>query len=545
MNLFKNPFYLLEMTTRDSKQKILEACDLKSLQGNPEDYTRAKAALLTPKARIAAEVSWLPTLSPARTLHLIETIKSKPNDVIHHLDGLDPLSKCNLSVEYISRVNFKGYEDILEKWILNISYSYEKIDANIILKMINEDRLIAGIPSIQSLDILEDEIIHHRQYIVDVIKSILNTVSNPDVLMSKIVNHVTSAGTIQAPSIINDLVDKYQIEVQIHLNNIADNIRNIISTIYNDPKKNLTPHVNNIEKLLRTWDQIAQPIHLTMQSKGLPDEHSTRLAHELRDFTIYIANKLDMHEHSKILSTLLLDIFKDLPIFAEKLSEDAIVLDEILDEKKKNAAEEERWKKDIHLNTIIGDNKLVISHDKIAYRGISLNTDEVDRVRWGIYKRSVNLIPVERKFTIWVGDGKRELEIECVRFLELESIVLERYILIVNKLWKAVCTRLLRESLMRLSNGESISYGDITVFKNGIHIWRRVFFGEDKIVFCPWTDLQVYSADGMYILQSKSDRKVKGSLSYRDINNVHILESIISFLWKDGNYKRLERGEFI
>jgi len=134
--------------------------------------------------------------------------------------------------------------------------------------------------------------------------------------------------------------------------------------------------------------------------------------------------------------------------------------------------------------------------------------------------------------------------IECGKFLHFESTILEKYNEILDVLWKTVCTRLFMETLSRLSSGEKIQYENTIVDKNGITLIQKKLFGNDVPIYSDWKDLTLLSADGMFQIQSTTNKKAKARLSYRDYDNIHILESVMRFLWKDGNYKRLMNGEF-
>ena len=64
MNLFHNPFFIIGVSTRDSKQTIVETCDAKSLIIDADLCTRFRSVLTQPRNRLSAELARLPGLSP-------------------------------------------------------------------------------------------------------------------------------------------------------------------------------------------------------------------------------------------------------------------------------------------------------------------------------------------------------------------------------------------------------------------------------------------------------------------------------------------------
>jgi hypothetical protein len=65
-SLHRNPFWMLWASTRDHSRRIIELADEKALTLDAEDCERARATLTTPRTRLAAELSWLPGVSPSR-----------------------------------------------------------------------------------------------------------------------------------------------------------------------------------------------------------------------------------------------------------------------------------------------------------------------------------------------------------------------------------------------------------------------------------------------------------------------------------------------
>src|SRR5271163_4177279 len=61
-----NPFFILGANPRDSRRRIAELAEELALERDAEVISKARADLTHPRARLTAEVAWLPGVSPAR-----------------------------------------------------------------------------------------------------------------------------------------------------------------------------------------------------------------------------------------------------------------------------------------------------------------------------------------------------------------------------------------------------------------------------------------------------------------------------------------------
>lgn len=545
MNLFHNPFFIIGVSTRDSKQTIVETCDAKSLIIDADLCTRFRSVLTQPRNRLSAELAWLPGLSPARSLRLIEKLEEDPETFLTSLDGINPLARCNALVTYLEYHKPKE-ESQIKGLLIAIAQSFDQIDFTNLMTVINEDRQIAKIPLIQDTDSIKQEMQNRRDYMIGVMKNSLNNVKAPDKVLTEIVSKTTSDGKQHPPILIEDLTDKYQIEVQKYLDQLVGKIKNIMSSIQEQPKKTFEYQMPTLYKYLKTWYQIAQPIQLIQQSKGIDDPHSKELAQDLRGMAINIANSYEMHSEAKQITKMVAEIFKELPQFAERVSEDLTALEDILKRKVQSKKEEQQWRKecslDVELGSFLFKKRLKITPEIISLKNDQISTREVSRVRWGAVatKQSVNFIPMGTtySYSVWIGSNQKSVHIEPSD----ENL----YNMITDRLWKAVCVRMMSDTLRQLSAGANITLGNdaAIVNKNGITLKKHKVFGRSEPVFCKWEDLSISNGNGTFIVESRADKSIGAELSYRDVDNVHILEAILRFLWKDGNYQKLRSGEF-
>ncbi|MBV6341630.1 hypothetical protein [Candidatus Magnetobacterium casense] len=562
MNLLENPFYILELDTCASRHKIVEVCDEKSLTLDSDTCTRFCAMLTHPRNRIHAEISWLPGVASDLVPVILYNVKRNTNETTNFLSRFNPLVRCNAVSTFFSYHKPNDPSQIVNL-ILVMAKSYDEIKTESLMATLNKDRHLAGFPQIQDVDIIFDAIEHHRRYLATVMISALNNIKDPDIVFTEIVEVVTSHGQQQPPKLITDLAELYQREVQRYLNKLSEQILAITKDLQSRNMQERDRIIKTLENRLMSWYQIVRPIHIIMKTQGIEDSYSLDLARELRNASIFLANEMGMYGEAKRISMLISKVFKELPMFAEFISSDVKTLEDIIVHKKKSAEEKIKWQKEISLDIEIGTlfkDRLVISSNSITYKERTIKTDEISRIRWGILVEYNDGQKSKSYYTIWIGTPRELLEIECNTMLERLSTVEKRYALIIEKLWKAVCIRLFSETLSRLSLGEKIVYGDnyAVVDKNGILLAGNTSHYR-------WEDITFYSSSGGLVIKYEKNAQTRLSvrdvsysipgyyplgyhlpmpLSYRNHDNIHILETLLRFLHEDGNYHKLRRGEF-
>lgn len=292
-----------------------------------------------------------------------------------------------------------------------------------------------------------------------------------------------------------------------------------------------------------SWNEAAEALKKDARLRAAANKIAAGLGGDIRSLAIDLANDHGRHQDAHILVEFALKQFPDVPALAAKLREDRETLSNLLDEKRKAAAEEARWRKEHSLDLLIGQDRLVMTPETIQFKTQTIETPRVDRMRYGVYKHYVNGIRVSRAFTVWVGTPQQTLSIECVRLLESEQVVSERMQSIITKLWGLVGARLTWQMLTALSGGSTLTIGSVRLTKKGAWLTRRHWLKSEPF-FCQWTDMRYWSAEGNLTLGSASEPKATAQLSYRDVDNAHVLQHLLEFLWKDGNYAKLERGGF-
>jgi len=332
-------------------------------------------------------------------------------------------------------------------------------------------------------------------------------------------------------------VDSYEVETQGILQKEAENVHKLIKVAREHAGSGeaaVKPYVDKLDAVARNWDKIAQPIQLSSKARGIDHEASRDLAYEIRSLAIDLFNKHDMLTQSQRLTSLIQELFSEVPDVADRVEEDADALADIFQQRKQAAARQDEWAREITYRAEIGvmfKDTLSISPQGISWKGQTFPLDSITRVRWGGVSHSVNGIPTGTTYTIAFGNRNSEAVVE----LKKQDI----YSAFTDKLWRAVCVRLLTEMLEALKEGRDLHFGDALLHDDGITLVKRKFLGSNERVRCSWSEVHVWSADGSFCIGAKDDKKVNAGISYIHGANTHILEQAIRMAFKKPGLRRL------
>lgn len=533
ISIEKNSFAIIDATTRDNRRRILELAEEKSFVSDPDLCSKARADLTNPRNRLSAEISWLPCVSPKRTKELLKILRDNPDALLNKLE-IEPLAHANLMASAMEAIGEDLDTAKWSKWILMFSQTFDRIDAEKILRHINEDRAVSGFPEITDISLIIKELSDRRHVYNESIKRALNRLPTAVLLdvVTSVVDISTKSGEQHAANLIDDIVDKYQIETEGYLQAGAEKIEKLIEgarKAATHGEKEIMPVIEAIEKSVKDWDKIAQPIQLSFKGRGIDHDLSVELGYKIRSLAIDIANEHGMLDPTTRITNLLKEVFAELPEFVERLDDDTRALENLFRQRDEQEENDENWKREITFEADVGaifKSKLSISPDGISWANQKYPLNQITRVRWGGVRHSVNGIPTGTTYTIAFGDNKTEARVEIRRQ--------EVYAKFLECLWKAVCVRLMISTLQSLKAGQKIRFGDAVIDDRGVELTKHKFLGSERI-YCSWDKVQTWSSGGCFIIGSIDDKKCYSQISYINIPNTHVLESCISSAFKQGH----------
>lgn len=535
--LHRGPFALLGVSNRDDRRKIVEQAEERSLELNNNDCQKARSDLTNLRSRLTAEIAWLPGISPRKASQLLDELLNDAMS-IRNQSGLPTIARCNLMAAAFEAVNGDDTAEDLSEFIQEMAHLVEELDADELIRDINEDRTISGFPEVKAIDQIAFEISERKRFFKVVIKDALNRLPSATLLdvMTRVVDGGTVGGLDHGPELIHDIVDSYAVEIQGILEKESENVQKLIIAARDSIKggeEAIRPLIDKIERVVRNWDKFAQPIQLSAKSRGVDHEQSRDLALSIRSFAIELFNEHDMLVFSQRLTDLLQERFSELPEVSERVAEDAIALADIHKERKQAAIQskkrDEEWLREITFTADVGvlfKDALSISSDGIEWKGSKYSLESITGVRWGSVRNSVNGIPTGTDYQIAIATRFGSTTIN----LKKEST----YSGFLNSLWRAVCIRLMIEMSEALKGRASLDFGNMTIENANVTLVRHKFLGANEKVCLAWSDVHVWSENGEFFIGSRHDKKIYGSASYISEWNTHLLDHIVRGGFKKG-----------
>lgn len=338
--LNKSPFAVLGVTTRDDRRRIVEVAEEKSLELDHGVCQKAGSDLTKPRARLGAEIAWLPGVAPRKASQLADGLLQNPM-AVREESGLPTLAHLNLMASAFETMNGDHDSDDMAKFIQEVAHRAEELSPEDVLRDINEDRAVSGFPEVK-IEQVEEELSERKRYYRNAIKEALDRLPSAKLVqvMTETVDGVTSGGEDHAPGLIDDLVDSYEVETHSPLQSGAEKIHELIQSAKDAAPSGevaVKPYVDKIETATRSWDRIAQPIQLSAKARGTEHDLSSNLGWAIRGLALDLFNKHDILSQTQRLTALLRELFSEIPEILERVQQDADALDNIASDRNKIA----------------------------------------------------------------------------------------------------------------------------------------------------------------------------------------------------------------
>lgn len=326
MRYEENPFNILHVSMRDSQDKILDKVEDLSLTLDEALCSQASAILTNPTKRLEAEVSWFPGYTPKKIKEAFEDAKSTPDEFIDNLS--EELSYADVNAEILAFLNI-SYRTLLKDYLVKIASDLEKIDVGELFNELNKARNVAGIPAIPNIDLLETAVQNRQKELSEIIYSFLKSFGQDQLvkIITSAIEESTNIGKLESKTLLLQLIEKYEIDIQTDLEAATNNVEQQVSYISDSVDKgisneDLNSAIDLLDSSLRSWDRLAQPIQVSMQSQGLEHSASKDLAYSVRQLALKLYNNHNQLNASKRLINLMKSVFAEVLTIAEKTNED-------------------------------------------------------------------------------------------------------------------------------------------------------------------------------------------------------------------------------
>ena len=132
----------------------------------------------------------------------------------------------------------------------------------------------------------------------------------------------------------------------------------------------------------------------------------------------------------------------------------------------------------------------------------------------------------------------RTVEIECK--INLEPFENEPPGYWADRLRARYHASVLTNMLKDFQNGKSLTFNNATVWDDGVSIIKPGgWFGSDEKEKFSWSEIQIYSSNGHFVIEATNNTKFVSEIGYQDVYNIHFLEQLIRMKFKDSNARKL------
>ncbi|MDT0619941.1 hypothetical protein RM531_15845 [Salinisphaera sp. P385] len=545
MIIEENPFHVLRANTRDSRQRLVELADEQTLLQDEQVVAEARSTLTNPRRRLAAEIAWMPGISPARCQDAANALVNKPSSLLKTKNG-PLLATANVVASAFTKCAGELSKSQFADVVATICETFEHVDAEEIQSLLNQDRAISGFPEITELTLVEEALESRRADLRGLLRDSFNQLSSKALVyfLTHVVEETTDVGAHPAPVLLDDLVDAYEVDARAYFEQqdeavrvAADNIKQA-ADIQADEEQ-LSRLIDDFALLVKNWDVVAQPIQVSVRSRGLIHEASESMARLVRDLAVWLYNEHNQLDLAKRLTDLQHQVFAELDHVIEQVSEDAAALDDIALKRAEmiehSQEESEAWRDEMSYRAQWGTifkKQVEISADAIEWNGKETPLHSITAVRWGGTKHYTHGVPTGTTYKV-VFKNKNG----SPRIIELKNEAI--YANLIERLWKGVCVRLLTEMLVELRDGGVRNFGQAVVRDTGVELPRSKLFGAKEHVLCCWGDLVVTNGGGCFVIKKKDEKKVNAVLEYQEDDNAHILETAIRAYFKNPSNGKL------
>lgn len=320
-SLKRNPFALLRVSPRAKMAEIEDAFEDAVIErpGDEQVLLKTKQLLLTPNARLIAELSWLAEVAPRRADQLVAMLdRSDAAALLEALPDLPPLSAANLSAEAAVKLADA-------RFVPHLISAHRRISPSATLSALNSTRATAGFARVEASQI-SDALRTLRAAHARSALSALIAQKDPAVALASLLPD----GADPHDPMLKSILREYDQWSSPHLGEIERDIDTaLVSLMAGEASA-----VDRVNALLASWDQLSQPAQLYSQLSGLDEERSLRIYRRVRSHCIDLANDHRRFEEAHSVAQVMRELFKELPTAASELKADVDTLARLSVEKK-------------------------------------------------------------------------------------------------------------------------------------------------------------------------------------------------------------------
>ncbi len=324
--LHANPFWILGVSIRDSRKHIIAVAEERQLELDPQVCAKARDALLTPRARLEAEIAWLPGVAPRRAIQIVQSISSSVADwdIIASLPALaraNAIAACCESVQPLT-------ESAAITLIRELVHAVDTLSPSHILQHLLEERAVSGFSLTVTEQSVEEAVsermrTYYRRAATAALKRLTPDSRGP--VLKGLIQSTTDGGSLSCPELLEAVIDSFELDTRPQLDREAQQLRSLLksareaATTGEAEVSNVVPA---IYQSLRRWGENAGPVLQSRKLRGQKHALSHECALDVRALAVDLYNEHGFLRHSQRITNLLSEVFSDLPSVADLLASD-------------------------------------------------------------------------------------------------------------------------------------------------------------------------------------------------------------------------------
>ena len=325
MKLSENPFCILGVSIRDSKQVIDEKADDRCFDEpeREEIFEKAKGILLNPQQRLQAELGWFPDVQPQEEQRLLSAAERQQ---AVFMSSVNKLAAMNQKL-----IGLPGKPRIANE-IVFLDTAYREMDKEQLLAWVNRSRSVSGFPAVQGVEAIEAAWHEVRNNIREQLQEAVDNMAAGQYTQTALeVAQAVLRQQGQYGVIIQDFVDGYRLSVEQQLEDLEAHTLQLLDKVLANPSR------NNVQAACEAMDQggrLARPLTVMSVAEEINDFSYVGLVYNklFNDVCVNLCKQKDEYGAAITLLEKLLSIAGDIPNAVKSINESLQFVREVKDE---------------------------------------------------------------------------------------------------------------------------------------------------------------------------------------------------------------------
>ena len=325
MKLSENPFCILGVSIRDSKQVIDEKADDRCFDEpeREEIFEKAKGILLNPQQRLQAELGWFPDVQPQEEQRLLSAAERQQAVFMASVNKLAAMNQ--------KLIGLPGKPRIANE-IVFLDTAYREMDKEQLLAWVNRSRSVSGFPAVQGVEAIEAAWHEVRNNIREQLQEAVDNMAAGQYTQTAL--EVAQAVLRQKGKhggIIQDFMDGYRLSVEQQLEDLEAHTLQLLDKVLANPSR------SNVQAACEAMDQggrLARPLTVMSVAEEINDFSYVGLVYNklFNDVCVNLCKQKDEYGAAITLFEKLLSIAGDIPNAVKSINESLQFVREVKDE---------------------------------------------------------------------------------------------------------------------------------------------------------------------------------------------------------------------